>query len=108
MIEALEPQPDPAHGFGDIWGDLLPRLPERLRPYAAERRRQGIERYGVTLSPFNGRDARMDLFQELLDGIAYAEQAVVEGRENYGSVRDNLIALAYAVAGDLHPPSGAQ
>jgi len=93
QTNVLDPQPDPRPSSGDIWIDLLPRLPDRLRPHAEARRLQGIERYGVPLQPNNGRDPRIDAFQELLDGMAYAEQAVQEGH-HWASARDRLIELA--------------
>lgn len=43
-----------------------------------ERKRLGIERYGVALQPHNGRDALVDLYQELLDGAKYARQKIEE------------------------------
>jgi hypothetical protein len=42
------------------------------------RKRIGIERYGVALQPHNGRDALVDLYQELLDGAKYARQKIEE------------------------------
>jgi thymidylate synthase (FAD) len=44
------------------------------------RRRKGIETYGTTLQPFNGRDALLDLYQELLDGAQYVRQRMEEDR----------------------------
>jgi hypothetical protein len=38
----------------------------------------GRERYGVPLQPHNGRDALRDLYEELLDAVAYARQAIYE------------------------------
>src|SRR3990167_3700844 len=38
----------------------------------------GIKRYKMPLSTFNGRDALRDLEEELLDGIQYAAQHVME------------------------------
>jgi len=43
-----------------------------------ERKRIGIERYGMPLQPFNGRDALIDWYQELLDAVMYARQMVEE------------------------------
>lgn len=45
-----------------------------------ERRRElGIQRYGIALQCFNGRDALLDLYEELLDACMYAKQLLVEG-----------------------------
>ena len=38
----------------------------------------GRERYGSHLQPFNGRDALVDLYQELLDAAAYCRQLIFE------------------------------
>ena len=38
----------------------------------------GVERYGTVLQPFNGRDALLDLYEELLDAVVYTKQLLVE------------------------------
>lgn len=53
---------------------LLPLIVEDMR----QRDRIGRERYGTPLQPFNGRDALIDAYQEALDGLAYATQAMLE------------------------------
>lgn len=42
------------------------------------RERVGIQRYGTSLQPDNGRDALRDLYEELLDAACYAKQLMVE------------------------------
>jgi hypothetical protein len=42
------------------------------------RRLVGIKRYGTALQPWNGRDALVDLYEELLDACCYLKQAIVE------------------------------
>lgn len=44
----------------------------------AERRQVGISRYGTALQPHNGRDSLRDLYEELLDGVMYVKQVMVE------------------------------
>jgi len=105
QMNVLAPQPDPLPSSGDVWIDLLPRLPARLRPYAEARRLQGVERYGVPLQTGNGRDPRIDAFQESLDGLAYSEQAVQEGYP-WAPVRDRMIELADEVAALLSLEDG--
>ena len=39
----------------------------------------GRKKYGTPLQPHNGRDALVDLYQELLDAAVYAKQAMFEG-----------------------------
>jgi len=42
------------------------------------RERVGIQRYGTSLQPHNGRDALRDLYEELLDACCYIKQVLVE------------------------------
>lgn len=44
----------------------------------ARRKRVGIERYGVPLQPFNGRNALIDAYQEVLDLTVYLRQRLEE------------------------------
>lgn len=44
------------------------------------RKQVGIRKYGTVLQPFNGRDALMDLYQELLDAAVYIRQVLEEQR----------------------------
>lgn len=43
-----------------------------------ERNALGRARYGTPLQPYNGRDALVDAYQELLDGAVYLRQAIEE------------------------------
>lgn len=43
-----------------------------------DRDQLGRERYGTPLQAFNGRDAMVDLYQELLDAVAYVRQVIAE------------------------------
>ena len=45
-----------------------------------ERAKLGKSRYGVYLQPENGRDALVDLKEELLDGILYLLQYIEEDK----------------------------
>lgn len=73
-MNPLDPQPDPKAATGDLWADLILALPDILRPYARERREQGIARYGTPLQVGNGRDPLFDAFQEEMDRIVYLYQ----------------------------------
>jgi hypothetical protein len=42
------------------------------------RKRAGRRKYGVYLQPDNGRDALQDLMEELLDGVCYLKQYLME------------------------------
>lgn len=43
-----------------------------------ERKLLGIERYGDTVHPFNGRDPLVDLYQELMDAVIYLRWMLYE------------------------------
>jgi len=43
-----------------------------------ERKQFGLEKYKTTLQAFNGRRARIDKYQELLDAIVYSKQEIEE------------------------------
>lgn len=45
-----------------------------------ERRRMGIEKYGVPVRADNGRDALVDAYQEALDLVVYLRQAIEQRR----------------------------
>lgn len=47
----------------------------------AERDQIGRAKYGTPLQAFNGRDALMDLYQELLDAVVYLRQLIEERRQ---------------------------
>jgi hypothetical protein len=79
----------------------------------AERKRVGIERYGVPLQAFNGRDALWDLYEELLDACQYIRQAIEErnvakaaemvagatGDVGVGAIPESVIKAVLAVQG---------
>lgn len=56
----------------------LPAIADLVIQDMVERKRIGIERYGVPLQPFNGRDALIDAYQEALDLAVYLRQLVEE------------------------------
>ena len=71
QIRALnEHQPAPQPSTGDVWALVLADMEDR--------RRLGIERYGVPLQAHNGRDALIDAYQEALDLAVYLRQAIEE------------------------------
>lgn len=69
---ADQPPPRPRSGVVSIQA--------LVREDLVERERLGVKRYGTPLQPGNGRDALVDLYQELLDACCYARQAVEEER----------------------------
>lgn len=65
------PQPSPtANTLPAVW-DLVIR--DML-----DRDLTGLDRYGVRLQPYNGRDPLIDAYQELLDAAVYIRQAIYE------------------------------
>jgi hypothetical protein len=62
-----------------------------------QREATGVKRYGRSLETFNGRDAFLDLEEELLDGIAYATQARLQHR----AVIEALIVLGRHLGGEV-------
>ena len=70
MNEHTAPQPMPQPGRMSVTRAVMADLEARER--------QGIAKYGTTLLTFNGRDALVDLYQELLDAAQYVKQAILE------------------------------
>lgn len=74
--------------------DVLPHVLADMR----ERDDIGRSRYGTPLQPFNGRDALVDAYQELLDGAVYLRQSLAEVRNSdalsvYTTTLDCAVAL---------------
>lgn len=67
---ANTPQPAPA-GTGQPVVDSVIADVEARREF-------GLRKYGTLLRTYNGRDAAMDLYQELLDAVMYLRQFVLE------------------------------
>jgi hypothetical protein len=53
---------------------VLPLVIQDLK----ERSRKGAKEYGEPLTTHNGRQALLDLYEELLDAVCYLRQAVEE------------------------------
>lgn len=51
---------------------------DQLQGYLSERKRLGVERYGVALQAHNGRDALVDAFEEAIDLCVYLGQVLIE------------------------------
>jgi len=72
--QAASEQPMPIGEGVDVFDHLLKVLPDMLKA----RQDKGIATYGVSLHTNNGRNARLDLIQELLDALVYATQVYIE------------------------------
>lgn len=116
---SAKPQPAPT-GHGDIvLGHVLARLRD-IRQGAVLRRgvpatvtARGIDilwedlnaradigqkKYGTMLRANNGRNALVDLYQEITDAIMYAYQARIEGDNEIGNFVEPLIELGAQLA----------
>lgn len=67
----IEDQPPPLASDG-------PPIVDLVMADLAERKRVGIERYGMPLRAFNGRNSLVDAYQEALDLCVYLRQAIEE------------------------------
>jgi hypothetical protein len=75
-LAALQPEPPPTPGTGDLWLDVIARTTDPvLRELYVARRAQGLARYGVPLQRDNGRDHLVDALQEAVDLVVYLEAA---------------------------------
>jgi len=88
LIAQTEPGAALIEKNGD--GRVLRGLAERMRA----RMERGLANYGMPLRAHNGREALADCQEEVLDALAYAEQARQEGRADHALVNE-LFALAY-------------
>lgn len=77
------PTPNSQRSVHDTAADWLDGI-DRKTDLAADLRDRGaygLRKYGTPLQPGNGRHWDRDLYEELLDAVAYAEQGVREERE---------------------------
>src|SRR5208337_2753075 len=65
--------------------------------------RLGEKKYGTRLKAHNGRDAMLDLYPEVLDGINYAKQLVIENKDDDTFFRC-LVELAGLIKNKLDNP----
>ena len=68
--ERIDEQAPPTPAQGDMWRKVIEDMEAR--------RLHGIEKYGVPVQPFNGRDPLIDAYQEALDLCVYLRQAIEE------------------------------
>ena len=73
--DLVNEQAPPKPSSGDVWLLVLKDMEER--------RRHGIEKYGMPVQPFNGRDPLLDAYQEALDLCVYLRQAIEERARGY-------------------------
>lgn len=64
-------EPEPVHNSNPaVWDKIIELIKQRDQ--------MGLNKYGTRLQPFNERYSIVDLFQELMDGIAYCYQLMYE------------------------------
>lgn len=66
-----------SHGQPAPTGNGNPVTPEVILDLL-QRRQQGMKKYGTELKTENGRDAKMDAYQEALDLVMYLKQSLME------------------------------
>lgn len=98
--DAAVVQPKPTTGDIDVAVVAAQKLKALGLDEIAEdieaRIRLGERKYGTRLKAFNGRSAEMDLYQEILDSLNYAQQCDIENKPLHG-VFETLVSLAVEV-----------
>lgn len=61
-----------------------------------EQWKRGVDKYGTSLTTFNGRDAGNDAFQELADAVAYVMQLRMENEWLKAQLNTKAIVQEYA------------
>lgn len=106
--DAAKVQPMPTGNGVDVAVEVAKDLRTIGRVDIAEdteaRIRLGEKKYGTRLKSNNGRDAMLDLYQEILDGCNYAKQLVVENKDD-GALFKQLVDLAQTVKARLDKPT---
>jgi len=106
--DAAKVQPMPTGDGVDVAVEVANDLRKIGLEHIAEdteaRIRLGEKKYGTRLKAHNGRDAMLDLYQEILDGCNYAKQLVIE-RKDDGMLFNQLVALALVVKIKLQNPA---
>ena len=65
-----EPEPPPKHGEKIVVDELIKDIQDR--------KTFGYGKYGTYLMSNNGRNAIVDMYQELLDALIYCKQILIE------------------------------
>ena len=71
----------------------------RVMDDLTERYEKGLEEYGKPLTPFNGRNALQDAYEEALDMALYLKQALMEEQYHapfFHQLEDKVIDWAFA------------
>jgi|SRR5579863_5373763 len=99
--DAAAPQPTPTGDGIDVAVVAAERLKalglNEIADDIEARIRLGERKYGTRLKAFNGREPLMDLYQEVLDGINYSQQCVIEGLDPQSNFFNVLVSLAIGI-----------
>lgn len=102
--DAAAPQPIPVGDGIDVAVVAAERLKALGLDEIAEdieaRIRLGERKYGSRLKAFNGRSALLDLLQESLDAINYAQQCQIEGLDD-GTLFQRFVELTVVIKGKM-------
>jgi hypothetical protein len=101
---AATPEPPPKTNTNPAIADLVEmdlstvftdehKFPYRIRTDLRARDATGSLKYGTRLQPFNGRNAINDLYQEVLDGVQYARQALYEEQQKKRATDLDLVKV---------------
>jgi len=71
-LDTVAPQPAPSRGTHSVTDAVIDDLQKR--------REGGVKKYGTELQTFNGRNALIDCYQELLDATLYIRQQLTENK----------------------------
>jgi len=70
MSYAATSEPSPLPGQSTVADKVIDDINERVQ--------LGLNKYGTKLMTFNGRNALVDLYQELIDATMYIKQLLME------------------------------
>lgn len=98
--DKVQDKPVVTAGSKDVFSDLLNQkrfdgqtlISGELQTRLAVRIDFGQRKYGSRLMTYNGRDVLLDIEQELLDGIQYSHQAVMQDHRVL-HIRNGLVKL---------------
>lgn len=71
-MDGTKIEPMPIKGSTTVWKEVLADIVDRAE--------FGHSRYNTELKTFNGRDALVDTYQELIDGAMYVKQRIMENK----------------------------
>lgn len=94
MSELVEEQPAPVPNDSEgIWSKVIADMRDRDDG--------GKRKYGTRLQAFNGRDPLVDLYQEGLDLVVYARQAIEEAAVIKAEAAKLRQRIEYGIRGNI-------